>query len=193
MKRFPARQRRPRTNRPVLTRERALARLREVKQVFAGYINRTFGHKALDCATCQTPCCADAQFVNVNITRLEAEAMLDTIERSPAGGREKLDEVLDRAADCVRRFGLGEEGDTFATTYACPLFEPGKGCLVHWKAKPAPCIQHGCYEDWRDLPETRSLARVERTVEKLNEAVYDEPSEMLTIPVWLLKAANDRR
>lgn len=176
---------------PEVTEARALVQLREMKQAFARYIGKTYGHLAVDCATCQTPCCADAEFVNVNITRLEAVAMLRTLEASSNHGPEKVAEVLRRAAASAQEYGLTEEGDTFEKTYACPLFEPGKGCMVHWKAKPAPCIQHGCYERWQDLPETRSMRRVEHSVAKLNEQVYDEPVEYQTIPIWLLRVAKE--
>ncbi len=170
---------------------RALAQLRRIKQHFARYIGKTYGHLAADCATCPTPCCADAQFVNVHIVRLEAKAMLATLQNSPRYGPAKVREVLARAADTVARYGLTETGDTFGQTYACPLFEPGVGCLVHWKAKPAACIQHGCYERWEDLPETGTQRRVERQVAALDAAVHGAPSTWLPIPLWLLKAAEE--
>ena len=170
---------------------RALAQLRRIKQRFARYIGKTYGHLAADCATCPTPCCADAQFVNVHIVRLEAKAMLATLQHSPKYGPAKVREVLARAAHAVARYGLTETGDTFGQTYACPLFEPGVGCLVHWKAKPAACIQHGCYERWEDLPETGTQRRVERQVAALDVAVHDAPSTWLPIPLWLLRAADE--
>jgi len=170
---------------------RALAQLRRIKQRFARYIGKTYGHLAADCATCPTPCCADAQFVNVHIVRLEAKAMLATLQNSPKYGPAKVREVLARAADAIARYGLTETGDTFGQTYACPLFEPGVGCLVHWKAKPAACIQHGCYERWEDLPETGTQRRVERQVAALDAAVHGAPSTWLPIPLWLLRAADE--
>ncbi|QUV83985.1 hypothetical protein [Chloracidobacterium aggregatum] len=170
---------------------RALAQLRRIKQRFARYIGKTYGHLAADCATCPTPCCADAQFVNVHIVRLEAKAMLATLQHSPKYGPAKVREVLARAADAIARYGLTETGDTFGQTYACPLFEPGVGCLVHWKAKPAACIQHGCYERWEDLPETGTQRRVERQVAALDAAVHGAPSTWLPIPLWLLRAADE--
>jgi hypothetical protein len=169
----------------------ALAKLRRLKRTFAEYIGRNFGHLAVDCAKCPTPCCADAQFVNVNITRLEAVAMLEALRRSPSHGPQKVAQTLARARDAVARYGLSETGDTFAKTYACPLYEPGKGCAVHWKAKPAPCIQHGCYERWEDLPETRTLRRVERATARLDAATFGEPARPMTIPMWLLRAAGE--
>jgi hypothetical protein len=169
----------------------ALPRLRRLKQRFARYIRRNYGHLAANCAACPTPCCADAQFVNVHIVELEAKAMLATLWRSPKHGPTKVHEVLTRAAETVTRYKLTETGDTFAQTYACPLFEPGAGCLVHWKAKPAACIQHGCYERWQDLPETRTQRRVERQVAALDAAVHRRPSTWLPIPLWLLRVADE--
>ncbi|MGQ9897102.1 MAG: hypothetical protein ACUVR8_06055 [Acidobacteriota bacterium] len=170
---------------------RALTRLRRIKQRFARYVGKNYGHLAADCAACPTPCCADAQFVNVHIVQLEAKAMLDTLRYSPKHGPAKVQEVLARAADAVTRYRLTESGDTFRQTYACPLFESGVGCLVHWKAKPAACIQHGCYERWEDLPETETQWHVERQVATLDAAVYGVPSTWLPIPLWLLRSADE--
>jgi hypothetical protein len=168
-----------------ITEARALARLKRIKDNFRAYIGR-FSHKALDCARCPTPCCSDAQFVNVNITRLEAAAIIRTLELSPRVGPAKLRQIIDRARQTVFRYRLGPGGDTFRQTYACPLFERGVGCLVHYKAKPAACIQHGCYEDWHDLPDTAEFFRVQRRVEQLHRAVGEEPV-YYPIPVWLTR------
>lgn len=171
---------------------RALVQLRRTKQGFSSYISRNYAHRAFDCRQCSEQCCADSQFVNVNITRLEAVAMLRTLLRSPRVSAEKYQQVVARARDAVKRYGLSKYGDTFSRTYACPVFEPGAGCLVHWKAKPAPCIQHGCYEDWRDLPDELEMRRVEARVARLNEAVYGATGwEMATIPVWLTRVLEE--
>jgi hypothetical protein len=87
----------------------ALAKLRRLKRTFAEYIGRNFGHLAVDCAKCPTPCCADVQFVNVNITRLEAVAMLEALRRSPSHGPQKVAQTLARARRgcAVRAFGNG--------------------------------------------------------------------------------------
>jgi hypothetical protein len=65
------------------------------------------------------------------------------------------------------------------------LFEPQTGCLVHRRAKPAPCIQHACYENWEDLPPVRLQSRVEHRVEQLNEEVYGAAWAWLPTPLWL--------
>jgi hypothetical protein len=65
------------------------------------------------------------------------------------------------------------------------LYEPTVGCLVHARAKPAPCIQHACYENWEDLPPASLQARTEHRVEQLNEEVYGAEWEWLPVPVWL--------
>jgi hypothetical protein len=80
---------------------------------------------------------------------------------------------------------LRAAGDTFAQTFACPLFEPGVGCLVHARAKPAPCTQHACYDRWQDVPPVELQWRVESRVEKLNEQVYGAAWAWLPVPVWL--------
>lgn len=113
--------------------------------------------------------------------------MVETLRRSPQHGPDKVRAVQARARAAIARYGLTETGDTFAQTYACPLFEPGVGCLVHWKAKPAACIQHGCYERWEDLPETGTQRAVEQRVAALDEAVYAAPAVWLPIPLWIAK------
>jgi hypothetical protein len=56
---------------------------------------------------------------------------------------------------------------------------------VHRRAKPAPCIQHACYNDWSDVPPLDSQWREERRVEHLNREVYGAAWEWLALPVWL--------
>jgi hypothetical protein len=172
---------------------KALVQLRRTKQGFAEYINRNYAYKALDCSKCSRVCCADPDFVNVNITRLEAEAIWRTLQNSPRIGQEKFRQIVARARAAVEKYRLTAHGDTFRQTYSCPLFEPGSGCTVHWKAKPAPCIQHGCYEDWQDLPDALEFGRVERRVERLNEGVYSDRGQWdyATIPVWLSRIADE--
>ncbi len=180
--------------RPKITREQALVQLKRVKDGFSSYIATRFSFRAKDCGTCPAPCCGDAEFVNVNITRLEGEAILRTLSQSPRITPEHRARILERAKETVRRYGLDRTTDTFATTYACPLFEPGKGCLVHYKAKPAPCTQHGCYEHWQDLPDEIELGRVERRVARLNRDVYGDDDRrwgFRTIPHWIATLADE--
>jgi hypothetical protein len=174
--------------------EAALARLKRVKDRFSAYIATRYAWRAKDCSGCPTPCCADAEFVNVNITRLEGVAILRTLTQSPRVTPEHFERILARARAAVRDYGLDASRDTFATTYACPLFEPGRGCLVHYKAKPAPCIQHGCYDRWQDLPDELELARAERQIAHLNRELYggDESAwGFRTIPAWLVALAGE--
>lgn len=170
-----------------LTEAEALARLRQEKAAFQTHVKFNFEHRALDCRACPTPgvCCTDAHFVNVHITRLEAVAIRDTLERTPRLGEAERRAVYERARDCVARYRLGASGDTFAQTYSCPLFVQGAGCLVHRRAKPAPCVQHACYEDWADVPPASLQWREERRVEQLNAEVYGTAWEWLPLPVWL--------
>jgi hypothetical protein len=165
----------------------ALAQLQRVKVSYQSFIKINYEHRAEDCRVCPTKgqCCVDAHFVNVHITRLEAVAIRETIRRTPrltdAGRRA----VYQRAREAVERYGLRLSGDTFAQTYACPLFEPRMGCLAHRRAKPAPCIQHACYENWEDLPPGFLQSRVEHRVEQLNRQVYGAAWAWLPTPLWL--------
>lgn len=174
-----------------LPETKALIQLRRVKQGFSDYITQNYSAKAKDCRTCTTVCCQDSSFVNVNITRLEALAIWQTLKNSSRISSEKFQEIIERTRKAVAKYQLKLTGDTFSQTYSCPLFEDGVGCLVHWKAKPAPCIQHGCYDDWRDLPDTKEFSRIERKVEQLNSRVYSDQENYATIPVWLVKIAEE--
>lgn len=170
-----------------VTEQEALAHLQRVKASYQSFIKINYEHAAEDCRTCPTQgvCCTDAHFVNVHITRLEAVAIRETLERTPrltGAGRRT---VYCRAREMVERYNLGASGDTFAQTYSCPLFEPQVGCLVHRRAKPAPCIQHACYENWEDLPPTSLQSRAEHRIEQLNEQVYGAAWAWLPIPLWL--------
>jgi hypothetical protein len=180
--------------RPKLSRDRALARLKSIKDRFSAHIAARFAWKAKDCGSCTTPCCADAEFVNVNITRLEGEAILRALRLSPRISSAKRAEIIAAARAAVGTYRLERATDTFATTYACPLFEPGRGCVVHYKAKPAPCTQHGCYDEWQDLPDEIELRRTELRVAALNRELYG-PDEsrwgFQTIPVWIARLADE--
>src|SRR5918997_246027 len=166
-----------------LTEAEALARLRRGKAAFQTNIKLNFEHRARDCRACPTPgvCCTDAHFVNVHITRLEAVAVRDTLARTPRLTSEDRRAVYERAREAVRRYGLSAAGDTFARTYSCPLFVAGVGCLVHQRAKPAPCVQHACYENWEDVPPLDTQWREERRIEETYGAAW----AWLPTPVWL--------
>jgi len=170
-----------------LSEAEALARLQKSKAAFQTHVKLNFEHRAVDCRACPTPgvCCTDAHFVNVNITRLEAVAIRETIERTPRLTKDERRAVYNRAREAVERYGLGASGDTFARTLSCPLFVKGAGCLVHRRAKPAPCIQHACYGEWSDVPPVSLQWREERRVERLNDETYGAAWDWLPLPVWL--------
>ena len=165
----------------------ALARLQRSKSAFQTHVKLSFEHKAQDCRACPTPgaCCTDAHFVNVHITRLEAVAIRETIARTPRLTNDERRAVYTRARAAVERYALSASGDSFARTFACPLFVKDAGCLVHRRAKPAPCIQHACYDDWADVPPLSLQWREERRVEQLNAETYGAAWAWLPIPVWL--------
>jgi hypothetical protein len=170
-----------------LSEQSALAKLQRLKTSYQTSIRRDYEQAAEDCRTCQTPgaCCLDAHFVNVHITRLEAVAMRETIERTPRLSEDEKREVYLRAGRAVSRYRLQASGDTFAQTFACPLYVARLGCLVHRRAKPAPCIQHACYANWEDLPPDSLQTRVEHRVEELNTEVYGAAWGWLPLPLWL--------
>ena len=64
--------------------KRYLAQLKNIKDTYQTFIRENFEFKAKDCGACETKgaCCLDAHFVNVHITRLEAEAVLQALENS---------------------------------------------------------------------------------------------------------------
>ena len=165
----------------------AVARLKRGKVRFQTHIKLNYEHRALSCRACPTPgvCCTDAHFVNVHITRLEAVAIRDTLALTPRLGEDERRAVYVRAREAVSRYGLAPAGDTFAQTFSCPLFAKGIGCLVHQRAKPAPCVQHACYEDWSDVPPLDAQWREEGRIERLNTEVYGAAWEWLPLPVWL--------
>lgn len=167
--------------------QEALARLQRVKAAYQTSIKLGYEHRAVDCGACPTAgvCCTDAHFVNVHITRLEAVAIRETLRRTPRLTEAERRGVYRRARAAVERYGLRAGGDTFAQAYACPLFEPQVGCLVHRRAKPAPCIQHACYENWEDLPPASLQSRAEHRVEQLNREAYGAAWGWLPTPLWL--------
>lgn len=165
----------------------ALARLQRLKTSYQNHIRRNYEHEAEDCRSCPTRgvCCTDAHFVNVHITRLEAVAIRETLLRTPRLSEDEKMEVYLRAEWAVKRYDLRTTGDTFARGFACPLYNARLGCLVHRRAKPAPCIQHACYHDWTDLPPHALQERTEYSVEKLNAQVYGAAWAWLPLPLWL--------
>ena len=165
----------------------ALAQLQRVKASYQSLIKLDYEHAAEDCRTCPTRgvCCTDAHFVNVHITRLEAVAIRETLARTPRLNDAGRRAIYQRAGEAVRRFNLSATGDTFSQTYSCPLYEPSVGCLVHARAKPAPCIQHACYQNWEDLPPASLQARAEHRIEQLNVEIYGAAWMWLPIPLWL--------
>src|SRR2546423_15332138 len=99
----------------------ALAQLQRVKTAYQSFIKLNYEQAAEDLRTCPTRgvCCTDAHFVNVNITRLEAVAIRETIARTPRLNEQKRQAIYERARRAVERYGLSAGGDTFAQTYSC--------------------------------------------------------------------------
>ncbi len=169
----------------MLPETKALDELGKLKRDYRDFIKTNYEHRAQNCAICpvQGACCLDAHFVNVHITRLEAAAIRKTLGKLSA---EKQKEIYRRAQEAVEKYDLKTTGDTFARTFACPLFETGVGCLVHSESKPAACISHACYENKADLPPEFFQAEIENKIERLNKRVYRRNAlTWLPLPVWL--------
>ena len=166
----------------LLSETKALVRLKTLKDNFKFEISEAYEHKAKNCLTCETQgaCCLDAHFVNVHISRLEAAAINQTLETFPA---EHQAAIQDRINETIEKYSLTAAGDTFAQTYACPLFEKGTGCLVHSTAKPLACITHACYENEKDLPPGHLLTGQEILVDDLNTKTYGRPQPWLPLPI----------
>lgn len=157
----------------MLSESKAISQLNEIRKDFRAAIIREYEHRAKSCAACETPgaCCLDAHFVNVRITKLETVAISNALDGLPI-------QLQDNVAQRIESLTAGEE----LTTYACPLFEKGIGCLVHETAKPLPCIAHACYERKEDLPPDELLTEREIEIEKLNRRVYGTTT-LMPIPL----------
>jgi hypothetical protein len=167
----------------------ALEKLQQLKDEFRLLIASKYEHKAKPCSTCESPgaCCLDSHFVNVRISKLEAIAITKTIESLPADRR--LD-IYRRIDDVIQRFRLNDSDQVSTKTFACPLFEPEVGCLVHDTAKPLPCINHACYENKEDLPPYELLESAELAADRLNQKVYGRSLPLLPLPVAIGNVGN---
>lgn len=171
-----------------LSKKEALGRLDRIKSAHRSVVREKYEVRAKNCLTCETQgiCCADAHFVNVQITKLEAVAILEHLKKFDETKRQ---EIFQRINKTVEDFDLKETGDTFSQTFACPLFEKGSGCLIH-PVKPVPCVQHACYERREDLPPEQLQTDTELKIEKLNAQTYGKHLSQLPLPVWLEKLAD---
>ena len=167
-----------------LSESKALDELKKLKSAYREFISVNYEHNAKSCLTCETQgaCCLDAHFVNVHITRLESAAIRDALAKL---SEEKRREIYRRALETVEKYDLKSSDETFAQTFACPLFEKGFGCLVHENGKPAPCIAHACYKNKADLPPEEFQEQTEQRIERLNKRTYGGAPAWLPLPVWL--------
>lgn len=172
-----------------LSEKLALRKLRDVKNDFRRRVSENYEHRAKSCLTCETQgaCCVDAHFVNVHITKLEAVLIGEELGKLPAETRKS---IVKRLAETIETYNLDSEGDTFQKTFACPLFEKGIGCLIH-EVKPAPCIQHACYENQADLPPDELQIEIEMKIERLNEQTYKQFPRWLPLPVWISRIEKE--
>ena len=144
-----------------LSESTGVERLAAIRGDFRREISVRFEHRAKPCSACEAPgsCCLDEHFVNVRVSRLEAAAINRAV-------KELSEEVRSGV------FQRLEQIKPDAEFYACPLYQPGAGCLVHDTAKPLPCIAHACYERREDLPPDELLSTRENEIDQLNRRVY---------------------
>jgi len=167
-----------------LSETKALQALEKLKSDYQTFIRENYEYKAESCETCPTKgaCCLDAHFVNVHISKLEAAAIRESLAELSV---EKQAEIYRRVSKTIEKYDLKTTGDTFAQTFACPLFEKGIGCFVHSSGKPAPCISHACYENEADLPPDKLQMEIELSIERLNRRVYGNASTWLPLPIQI--------
>ena len=167
----------------LISETKALERLARINDDLRSSIQK-YERRAKSCITCETPgsCCLDEHFVNVHISKLEAAAIINTLDRLPSEKRNKVNERIDAA---ISNYRLTTAGDTFSRTFACPLFEKGTGCLVHNHGKPVPCIVHACYEREEDLPPEELQMRAEQRIEDLHKLTYGRRLPLLPLPIAL--------
>lgn len=168
----------------LISQASGLEKLRDLREDLRSRVAE-YERRADPCVTCPTPgaCCLDAHFVNVRITRLEAEA-IGVVLAGLAPGQRRA--VIERARSAIETYKLDEARDTSLATYACPLFEKGVGCLVHADAKPLPCIAHACYSSPADLPPEDMLDDAELAVDRLNKRTYGCSQPLVPIPLAIV-------
>lgn len=169
---------------------KAIATLASIRARFSAKI-RDYEKKARKCSECLNPgaCCLDQHFVNVRISRLEAETIARTVAELDPALRFRVEARTRDVAEMLRVAGGGTESER---TFACPLFEPVRGCLAHENAKPLACIAHACYERPEDLPPDELLSEAEEEVARLNERVYGNKALIKPIPTAVAERMGDR-
>ena len=154
----------------LLSESIGVARLANIREDFRDEIAVKFEHRAKACSSCETPgaCCLDEHFVNVRVSRLEAAAIRNAVSELDSGVRATVFTRLERI-------------EPEAEFYACPLYQPGVGCLIHKTAKPLQCIAHACYERKEDLPPDELLSAREIEIDDLNRRVYGRRGSLMPI------------
>ena len=170
----------------LISETKALTDLKQIKDDLKTRVG-PYETKAQSCSTCDTPgaCCLDEHFVNVRISKLEAVAIANVIERLPAIRRFAVEQRIENAASQLMA------SNTDAAKFACPLYEKGTGCLVHSEAKPVPCIIHACYDRREDLPPDDLQDTAELAIDKLNHRVYARSTPFDPLPIAVSKAFSE--
>ena len=173
-----------------LSKTKGLIRLKNLKDAFRSFISANYEHRAKSCVTCEAPgaCCLDSHFVNVHISSLEAVLIERKLAQFPDSRRTAIYKRIDNS---IAKYELSADADSFSRSFACPLFEPGAGCLVHEDGKPLACIAHACYASSSDLPPDELLREQEILVDALNTRVFGDRQHWLPLPL-AIKTISDR-
>ena len=165
----------------LISETKALAKLDHVTAKLRGEV-AGYEERAKSCRTCETPgaCCLDAHFVNVRISRLEAVKIRGVLARFDEVARGKVES---RITTAIEKYGLNDSENDREHNFACPLFEPGVGCLVHDTAKPVPCMVHACYDKPSHLPPDSLQTEAEAAIDRLNTMTYGSSQPLLPLPV----------
>ncbi len=125
-------------------------------------------------------------------TQLEAEALLDRLERDPELAPRRQ-ELLAAVHEAIERFELLDDEDE-PRPYTCPFYDASDGgrCLVHGRGQPLGCTVYRPVGATRcDMPASAFEASVERLREIEDEA-FGELGPILTIPVAVARALRAR-
>ena len=171
-----------------ISKSTALVRLTRINRELVARVRSDYEHRALQCGVCPTPgaCCRDSGFVNVRISRLEAEQIASALEALPEQLRRRVGQRVDAA---IERHELSSERDAFTQRFSCPLYEHGLGCLVHYASKPVPCIVHACYADPSHFPPDEIRDAAEMSIDRLNRQVYSDSAAPMPLPLALRSVA----
>jgi hypothetical protein len=98
---------------------------------------------------------------------------------------EKQKEIYCRIEQTIENYDLKSSGDTFAQTFACPLFEKEIGCLVHASGKTRRVHSACVLRKQTGFAARRVTVGSRNEIERLNEQTYKTSARWLSLPVFL--------